>query len=319
MSKSAKPTEELSSDSVSASRRTLIERLIHLGLGLCAFVSIATTIGIVAILVVEASQFFRTVSFLSFLTDTQWSPRLDQYGVLVLFSGTLLVTFGAAMVAIPIGLGAAIYLSEYAHPTIREVVKPMLEVLAGIPSVVYGWVALTVVSPALRSAADWWGATTGWEIRVEGFNAASASIVVGFMILPMVVSLSEDVLRAVPRSLREAAFALGATKFDVTAKVVVPAAMSGIMASFLLAIARAIGETMAVTLAAGERPNLTLNPLEGVQTMTAYIVSTIQGDTEAGSLEYSTIFAVGLALFFSTMTINLLAQWILERTRESYE
>ncbi|MEM9186152.1 MAG: phosphate ABC transporter permease subunit PstC [Planctomycetota bacterium] len=313
------PGPEAAEPTVDKSKRWLWERAIHVALALCAFVSVATTIGIVAILVVEAGPFFLEVPITAFLFDTKWSPRLDHYGVLELFAGTLLVTVGAAAVAIPIGLGAAVYLSEYAKPAVREVVKPLLEVLAGIPSVVYGWVALTVVSPAIRGFAKWWSEATGWEVVVEGFNAISASVVVGFMILPMVVSLSEDVLRAVPRSLREAAFALGATKFDVTAKVVVPAAFSGIMASFLLAVARAIGETMAVTLAAGERPNLTLNPLEGVQTMTAYIVSTTQGDTETGSLEYSTVFAVGLALFFCTMAINLLAQWILERTRESYE
>ena len=191
----------------------------------------------------------------------------------------------------------------------REIVKPVLEVLAGIPSVVYGYMAVMTISPLLRRMSD----------SVGVFSAASASVVVGFMILPMVVSLSEDVLRSVPRSLREAAYALGATKLDVTLRVVVPAALSGIVASFLLAISRAIGETMAVSLAAGSTPKLTLNPLESIQTMTAYIVQISKGDTPTGTIEYRTIFAVGLALFVSTMLLNILAQWILGRMREKYE
>jgi phosphate transport system permease protein len=220
-----------------------------------------------------------------------------------------LVTAGAAIVAIPLGLATAIYLSEYASPRVREIVKPVIEVLAGIPSVVYGFLAVTVVSPIIRDVFE----------SKSIFNAASASIVVGIMILPMIVSLSEDVIRSVPRSLREGAYALGATKLDVTMGVVVPAALSGIMASFLLAISRAIGETMAVTLAAGKEPRLTLNPLESVQTMTAFIVDVSQGDVEAGSISYRAIFAVGLALFVWTMLLNILAQWILGRMREKYE
>jgi phosphate transport system permease protein len=232
-----------------------------------------------------------------------------KFGIWPLACGTLLVTAGAAIVALPIGLLSAIYLSEYATSTVREVVKPVLEVLAGIPSVVFGYFAVVSVSPLIRS----------WFPSAGVFSAASASIVVGFMILPMVISLSEDVLRSVPRSLREAAYALGATKFDVTAKVVVPAAISGIVAAFLLALSRAIGETMAVALAAGNTPHLTLNPLESVQTMTAYIVQVSQGDTPAGTLEYRTIFAVGLALFVTTMTLNIVAQWLVARVREKYE
>jgi phosphate transport system permease protein len=220
-----------------------------------------------------------------------------------------LVTAGAAVVALPIGLATAIYLSEYATPTVREIVKPVLEVLAGIPSVVFGYLAVVLVSPLIMRVFN----TNGI------FSAASASVVVGFMILPMVVSLSEDVLRSVPRSLREAAYALGATKLDVTVKVVLPAALSGIVASFLLALSRAIGETMAVALAAGNMPRLTLNPLNDVQTMTGYIVQISQGETPAGTLEYRTIFAVGLALFMTTMALNILAQWIVTRMREKYE
>ena len=287
------------------------ERLIFLALLACAFVSILTTIGIVLVLVVEAAQFFREVSIVEFLTGTKWTPlfRPQHFGILPLFCGTMLVSVGAIIVALPIGLGTAIYLSEYASNSVREVVKPVLEILAGIPSVVFGFVAVVLISPMIRDVFP----------SANVFNAASASIVVGFMILPMIVSLSEDVLRSVPLSLREAAYALGATKLDVTVKVVLPAAVSGIVASFLLAISRAIGETMAVALAAGASPKLTLNPLESIQTMTAYIVQVSQGDTPAGSLEYRTIFAVGLALFVVTMALNILAQWFVSRMREKYE
>jgi phosphate transport system permease protein len=291
--------------------RKWLEDVIHVALFCCAVVSILTTVGIVAVLVVEAAQFFREVSIVEFLTDTHWSPLLkpQHFGILPLMCGTFLVTVGAAIVALPIGLGAAIYLSEYASPAVREVVKPILEVLAGIPSVVFGYLAVVSISPIIRD----------WFPSANVFNAASASIVVGFMILPMVVSLSEDVLRSVPKSLREAAYALGATKLDVTVKVIVPAAISGIVASFLLALSRAIGETMAVTLAAGASPKMTLNPLESIQTMTAYIVQISQGDIPAGTLEYRTIFAVGLALFVVTMSLNVLAQWFVSRMQEKYE
>lgn len=288
-----------------------LEKLIHAALLGCAGISVLTTVGIVLVLIVEASQFFREVSVVEFLFGTRWAPLFQpqHFGILPLFCGTLLVTLGAAIVALPIGLGTAIYLSEYASPLVREVVKPVLEVLAGIPSVVFGFVAVVFVSPLIRDVFP----------SANVFNAASAAVVVGFMILPMVVSLSEDVLRSVPLSLREAAYALGANKFDVTTQVVVPAAISGIVASFLLALSRAIGETMAVTLAAGATPKLTLDPLESIQTMTAYIVQVSQGDTPAGTLEYRTIFAVGLALFMTTMSLNVVAQWFVARMREKYE
>jgi phosphate transport system permease protein len=294
-----------------ASRRKWFEAVVHVALLSCAIISILTTVGIVLVLIVEAAQFFRDVSVVEFLTDTRWSPLLvpQHFGILPLFCGTFLVTAGAAVVALPIGLATAIYLSEYATPTVREIVKPVLEVLAGIPSVVFGFLAVVLVSPLIMRVFN----TNGI------FSAASASVVVGFMILPMVVSLSEDVLRSVPRSLREAAYALGATKLDVTVKVVLPAALSGIIASFLLALSRAIGETMAVALAAGNMPRLTLNPLDDVQTMTGYIVQISQGETPAGTLEYRTIFAVGLTLFMTTMALNILAQWIVTRMREKYE
>ncbi|MEM6799027.1 MAG: phosphate ABC transporter permease subunit PstC [Planctomycetota bacterium] len=298
------------------------ERVIHVLLAGCAAVSVLTTVGIVVVLLMESFQFFagsveaepgveKEITVTEFLTSTKWTPLLkpQHFGILPLFCGTLLVTLGAVCVAAPVGLGAAIYLSEYAEPTVREIVKPVLEVLAGIPSVVYGVLAVTTVSPMIRSVFS----------SDSIFNALSASIVVGFMILPMIISLSEDVLRSVPRSLREAAFALGATKLDVTLRVVVPAGLSGVVASLLLAVSRAIGETMAVTLAAGATPKMTLNPMESVQTMTAYIVQVAKGDTPVGSLEYRTIFAVGLALFVVTMLINILAQWVLSRMREQYE
>jgi len=303
-------TASLAGSHASSLRRTF-ERLIQLALLLCAAISVLTTIGIVLVLLVEAIQFFRDVSPWDFIFGTRWSPLLkpQHFGILPLLCGTCLVAAGAAVVAIPIGLCTAIYLSEYAPKWVRETVKPLLEILAGIPSVVYGYLAIVFVSPIIRSMFE----------SANVFNAASASIVVGIMILPMIVSLSEEVLRAVPRSLREASYALGATKLDVTLRVVIPAAFSGILASFLLAISRAVGETMAVTLAAGATPKLTLNPLESIQTMTAYIVQVSQGDTPAGTVEYRTIFAVGLALFFSTMLMNILAQWILRRTREKYE
>jgi phosphate transport system permease protein len=294
-----------------AKLRSAIETILHLLLLSCATISIITTVGIVLVLVIESMQFFRTVSVVEFLTGTKWSPLLkpQHFGILPLFCGTLLVTAGSAIIAIPIGLGTAIFLSEYASSRFRDVVKPLLEILAGIPSVVYGYLAVVFISPMIRSIVP----------GAEVFNAANASIVVGFMILPTIVSISEDVLRSVPRSLREGAYALGATKLDVTVGVVLPAAMSGIMASFLLAIARAIGETMAVALAAGGTPNITLDPFVSIQTMTAYIVQVSQGDTPTGTLEYHTIFAVGLALFMLTLMLNLIAQWILTRVREKYE
>jgi phosphate transport system permease protein len=303
--------DSLLANNLASRVRSWYEMAIHLVLIACAAVSIITTIGIVAVLMFEAIQFFREVSVWEFLTGTEWSPIIkpQHFGILPLVMGTAKVACGSALFAVPIGVGTAIYLSEYASPTFREIVKPVLEILAGIPSVVYGFFALIFLSPLVRKVFP----------SADVFNAACASIAVGVMILPMVVSLSEDVLRAVPRSLREGAYALGATKFDVTVRVVVPAALSGIVASILLAISRAIGETMAVTLAGGANPSMTLNPLESIQTMTAYIVEVSQGDTPAGTLESRTIFAVGLTLFVSTMVMNLMAQWILSRMREKYE
>ncbi|HUF11902.1 MAG TPA: phosphate ABC transporter permease subunit PstC [Longimicrobiales bacterium] len=289
----------------------LQERIVGGVLLSAAGISILTTIGIVVVLLVESLGFFTQVSLLDFLTGTRWAPlfRPQSFGVLPLLTGSLLIAAGSAIVALPIGLASAIYLSEYANPRVRKVVKPALEVLAGVPTVVYGYFALTFVTPMLR---------TVWP-QTDIFNAAAASIVVGIMIVPMVSSLSEDAMTAVPRALREGAYALGATRLEVAIRTVVPAALSGIIASFILAISRAIGETMAVAIAAGNMPNLTLNPLESVQTMTAYIVQISLGETPYGTIEYRTIFAVGLTLFAMTLTMNLISNAVLRRFREVYE
>ncbi len=277
----------------------------------CGLVSILTTAGIVVVLLWESIGFFREVSPWEFLTGTQWTPlfRPQNFGVLPLVAGSVLVAFGASLVALPVGLASAIYLAEYAPARARQILKPILEILAGIPTVVYGYFALTFITPFIREIFP----STGV------FNAASAAIVVGVMIIPMVASLSEDALYAVPRSLREASYGLGATKYETVTRVVVPAALSGIIASFILAISRAIGETMAVTLAAGATPKMTLNPLESIQTMTAYIVQVSLGDTPFGTIEYKTIFAVGLLLFSITLSMNILSRFVLRRFREVYE
>lgn len=287
------------------------ERIIALLLFGCGLISVLTTVGIVVVLVTESAGFFREVPIAEFLTGTRWSPMYSEqhFGILPLLNGTLLIAAGAMMIALPVGLTSAIYLSEYASPKVRAVIKPILEVLAGIPTVVYGYFALTFVTPLIRLAFPGTGI----------FNAASGAIVVGIMIIPMVASLSEDALNAVPLSLREAAYGLGATKLEVSTRVVVPSALSGIVASFILAISRAIGETMAVTLAAGATPRMTLNFLESIQTMTAYIVQVSLGETPHGTLEYRTIFAVGLVLFMITLAMNLLSQRITRRFREVYE
>jgi phosphate transport system permease protein len=278
---------------------------------LCAFLSVAVTAGIILVLSTETVLFFREVRVWDFLFGKVWAPLLAprHFGVLPLLAGSFLIVIGAGIIGLPVGLATAIYLSEYASGRVRTLAKPVLEILAGIPTVVYGYFALTFVTPLLRGVFP----TTGV------FNAASASIVVGIMILPMVASLCDDALRAVPESLRQGAYALGATPFEVSARVVVPGALSGIVASFVLALSRAIGETMAVTIAAGATPKLTANPLESIQTMTAYIVQVSLGDTPAGTTEYYTIFAVGALLFVITLLANLLAIRILRRFREVYE
>jgi phosphate transport system permease protein len=292
-------------------KRRLPERTIQGILLLCTAASILTTVGIVAVLIFQAALFFQEVSILEFITGTRWTPLFasKSFGVLPLVAGTLLTTVGAMFVALPLGLLSAIYLSEYAPAVVRQVLKPVLEVLAGIPTVVYGFFALLFVTPLLRAISP--------DIAI--FNALSPAIVMGIMILPMVSSLSEDAMRAVPRSLREGAYALGATQLEVATIVVVPAALSGIVAAFILAMSRAIGETMIVAIAAGNNPSFTINPLVPVQTMTGYIVQVILGDAPTGTLEYRTIFAVALSLFAITLVMSLLSQWVVQRFREVYE
>lgn len=277
---------------------------------LCALVSIATTFGIIYVLAHETYLFFKEVSFTEFFTGTRWAPTIkpESYGVLPLIGGTLMITVGAGLIAIPLGLLAAVYLAEYASPRTRNILKPMLEILAGIPTVVYGYFGLFFVTPLLR----------GFFPSVEVFNAASGFIVVGIMILPLVCSLCEDAITAVPKALREGAYGLGATKFEVTAKIVLPAALSGIMAAFILALSRAVGETMAVTLACGSTPNLTWNPAESIQTMTAFIVQISKGDTPAGTTPYYTLFAVGMTLFVMTLIMNAASQWFVRCFRLQY-
>jgi len=287
------------------------EELVRGALFLCAIVSVLTTFGIIAVLAAESLAFFSEVPLTEFLFGTRWTPLLEprSYGVLPLVCGTALIVVGSGLIAIPIGLLTAIFLSEYASSRVRETLKPILEILAGIPTVVYGYFALSFVTPILTAVFP----------QTQVFNAASGAIVVGIMILPMVASLCEDALRTVPQSMRQAAFALGATRFEVSTQVVVPGALSGVLASFVLALSRAIGETMAVTLASGATPKLTLNPLESIQTMTAYIVQVSLGDTPAGTIEYKTLFAVGALLFVITLVMNVLGQWFLHRYHEIYE
>jgi phosphate transport system permease protein len=287
------------------------EEAVKAGLALCAFISLATTVGIVAALLQPSIEFFREISVLDFFSERRWAPLFEppSFGVLPLLIGTLSVTLWAAVVCIPFGLGAAIYLSEYARPATRRILKPALETLAGIPTVVYGYFALTFFTPFLQDLG----------VGVGVFNALSAGIVMGVMLLPTVASLSEDAMSAVPRDLREGAYALGASKLQVSTRIVVPAAVSGIVASYVLALSRAVGETMIVLIAAGGLPQLTLDPREAVQTMTAFIAATGIGDVPTGSIEYKTIFAVGLTLFAATLVMNLLSIRLVHRFREVYE
>ncbi len=292
------------------SASTLGERLIGALLFGCGALSILTTVGIVVVLLTQSLGFFAEVSPVEFLGGTRWSPDLvpRSFGILPLVNGTLLVAAGAALIALPVGLATAIYLSEFASIRTKRTVKPALEILAGIPTVVYGYFAVILVTPILRSFFPSAGV----------FNAASAAIVVGIMILPMVSSLSEDALSAVPDALREAAYGVGATPYEVVTRIVVPAGLPGIAASFVLAISRAIAETIVVTLAAGATPGMTLDLLQSVQTMTAYIVQVSLGDAPPGSVEYRTLFAVGLLLFLITLALNLLSQRMAARFRGSF-
>jgi phosphate transport system permease protein len=280
-------------------------------LGVCALISVATTLGIIAALFLPAFEFFQDVSIVDFLTQTEWAPLFEPalFGVVPLVVGTLSVTFWAIVVAIPFGLGAAIYLSEYASSRTRKLLKPLLEVLAGIPTIVYGYFALTFFTPLLRDLG----------IGVDIFNALAAGLVMGVMILPTVASLSEDAMAAVPRDLRDGAFALGSTPREVATRIVVPAAFSGIVAAFVLGISRAVGETMIALVAGGLQPNLSFDPREAIETMAAFIAATGAGDVPTGSVEYKTIFAVGATLFTMTLVLNVISIRLVTRFREAYE
>lgn len=315
----------MSASAMSRSRETMAERQrrrtmrklkeapIYAFLFACAALSVLTTAGIVLVLAQEAFHFFEQVNPIDFFTGTRWAPQFarSSFGVLPLVNATIMIAVTAMLIAIPFGVLSAIYLSEYAPRRVRSIVKPILEVLAGVPTVVYGYFALTFITPDVLR--------TIFGSNVEVFNALAASIAIGVMILPLVASLSEDAMRAVPNGLREGAYGLGATKFEVATRVVVPGAFSGIIAAVILAGARAAGETMIVAIAAGLQPNLSWNPFEGMLTMTSFIVNVSLGDVPRGSTTYSTIFAVGLVLFLMTLTMNIVAQWLLAKFREEYD
>jgi phosphate transport system permease protein len=291
-------------------RRRRGEKLIEIILLLAACVSVFTTLGIVYILVKESIAFFSHVPLWDFLTDTQWTPLFDDahFGIMVLLSGTITSSAVALAIAIPLGTVIAIYLSEFAGHRTREIMKPLLELLSGVPTIIYGYFALLFVTPLLQTVYP----------SLSGFNVLSAGIVMGIMIIPYVSSLSEDAMRAVPMSLREGSYAMGATRFQTAVKVVVPAALSGIAAAYILGISRAVGETMILAVAAGMQPNLTLNPLEPAATITSYIVQVALGDLPHGSIGYQTIFAAGLSLLLLTLVFNLVGYWLRRRFREAY-
>ena len=290
--------------------RNVNERIIEAILFSAAAVSVLTTLGIVYVLVSESILFFQHVSIVDFLTDTQWTPLFDDahFGIMVLVSGTLVSSFVALAVAIPMGTIIAIYLSEFANPKVREIAKPVLELLGGIPTIVFGYFALLMVTPLLQKLFP----------ELPGFSLLSAGLVMGVMIVPYVASLSEDAMRAVPMSLREGAFALGSTRLYTALHVVVPAAFSGLAASYILGISRAVGETMILAVAAGMQPNLTWNPMEPAATITSYIVQVALGDLPHGSIGYQTIFAAGLTLILITLCFNILGQWLRKKFRENY-
>jgi len=294
-----------------ARRRRAGEDLVKVILGAAAFISVLTTVGIVVALLFPALEFFGEVSPMTFFSGTDWAPLFEpaRFGVLPLLAGTLVVTAVATLVCVPFGLGAAIYLSEYARPRVRAVVKPLLEVLVGIPTVVFGYFALTFVTPLLKDLG----------FQVEVFNALSAGLVMGVMLIPIVASLSEDAMTAVPNDLRAGGYAVGANRFQVATRIVVPGAVSGIVASFVLAISRGIGETMIVLIAGGTQPNWTFDPRVSIETMTAFVGATANGDVPTGSIEYKTIFAVGLTLFVMTFVLNMVAIRMVRKYREVYE
>ncbi len=292
------------------------EAMVTGGLVLCAVITVLTTVGIILVLSIQSIAFFRTahVNPLAFLFGTELKPDAasPKFGIVPLLWGTFMIAAGSSVIALPIGLLSAIYLSEYAPRTLRSVLKPTLELLAGIPTIVYGYLAVMLVTPLLKQVFEPLG------VEVGTYNALSACIVVGVMIIPLVSSLSEDVLSAVPRGLREAAYGLGATKFEVSTRIVLPAGLSGVFASFILALSRAVGETMAVVLAAGMQPKITLNPLTSIETMTTYIVQIIGGDAPYGTPKYLSLFAVGLTLFCVTLTLNIISGIVLRHFREVY-
>ncbi|MEN9937947.1 MAG: hypothetical protein RLZZ387_4526 [Chloroflexota bacterium] len=281
---------------------------------ICGVLSIFTTLGIVYVLLQEAWLFFRLpeVTIVEYFTNTTWAPQIGEFGVLPLLNATMITTVIAMLVAGPLGLGAAIYLSEYASPRARSILKPVLEVLAGVPTVVYGYFALTFVTPNILQAL--FGRDT-----VQIYNMAAAGLTMGIMILPLVASMSEDALTSVPRSLREGAYGLGATRLETAMRVIVPAAISGIAAAFIVAISRAVGETMIVALAAGAGPSFTFNPFTAAETMTGHIARISGGDISYGSIQYDSIFAIGLTLFLITLLLNIVSGWVVRRFREVYE
>ena len=302
--------------SIARRRSRTGERVIVRALFACAELSFAGTVGIVAVLVVDAFEFFRESSLVEYFTGTVWAPGQGsgeggQYGVLPLINGTLMIGIGATVVGLPLGVLTAIYLSEYASPRVRGLLKPTLEILAGIPTVIVGYFALQFVTPSLLRPIF-------GEARVFVFNAAAGSIAVGLMILPIIASISEDAMRSVPASLREAAYGLGSTRRQVSLRVVVPAALSGIAASVILAFSRAVGETMAVTIAAGNSPKMTLDFFTSIQTLTASIAQTVSGEASAGTVRYNALFALGLTLFVITLVMNLISARIVRRFRQVY-
>lgn len=320
------PTDRASLWQPNRKKSKLIELIVKIIFGLFAFVSVATTIGIIFTLIFNTIDFFKVVPFWNYLTDLKWTPLFSsaQFGIFVLISATVLSSVIAIIVALPLGLLSAICLSEYASAKTRKILKPILEILAGVPTVVYGYFALLFVTPLLRTAPPQWlqNIFPWWDQLIpglQGFNSLSAGIVLGIMIMPLIASLSEDAIYAVPQSLRDGAYALGATKREVILSVVLPAALSGIVSSVILAVSRAIGETMIVALAAGQNPRLGLNPFVPVMTMTAFIVQVSLGDTPAGSIAYKTIYAVGMTLFVITLILNIFSFWFVRRFREKYD
>ena len=306
-----KSVQQLIANAKNRRGKKVMERLMPALLFFAAVISVLTTFSIVFTLIFETVEFFNRVSFAQFFLSTEWLPFSNKeplYGIWALIAGTLKVTFIAVIVAVPLGLGAAIYLSEFASDKVRRIVKPILEVLAGVPTIVYGFFALTFITPLLQSFMP----------NLKLFNAISPGIVVGIMIIPMIASLTEDALTAVPQSLREGALALGSTKFEVAIKVVLPAAISGIIASIVLAISRAIGETMIVAVAGGSTPNMSWDVTSSIQTMTAYIVQVSQGDAGFGTTIYYSIYAVGFTSLLFTLLMNIIAFYVEKRFKEEY-